>query len=219
MGTWISWNTGHAARVTFFELRNLLEAYMRANGPLVTLLTLTLTIGSAFAQGGGGSSSGGSSNGGASGTVSTCPSGKVYSKKKHKCVAQSSEIIPDKDLMEQGWVLAKSGKLVKGRELFQLVRETGSPDRLNGLGYSNRKLGNFELGISYYKQALSIDPNYLDAREYLGEGYAKIGKIELAKEQLAEIQRRCGVTCEQSVELAEAISDAVIHADAGNQLR
>jgi len=36
-----------------------------------------------------------------------------------------------------------------------------------------------------------------------------MGKIELAKEQLAEIRRICGTTCEEYAELNEAIEEAV----------
>ena len=36
-----------------------------------------------------------------------------------------------------------------------------------------------------------------------------MGKIDLAKEQLTEIKRICGTTCEQFAELNEAIEEAV----------
>jgi tetratricopeptide (TPR) repeat protein len=80
---------------------------------------------------------------------------------------------------------------------------------LNGLGYTNRKLGHFPEGIAYYKKALEVDPNYAEAREYLGEGYVTIGKLDLAKEQLAEIRRICGTSCEEYADLNEAIEKAV----------
>jgi tetratricopeptide (TPR) repeat protein len=80
---------------------------------------------------------------------------------------------------------------------------------LNGLGYTNRKLGQFDDAIGYYRQAIALDPDYAEAREYLGEGYVTMGKIDLAKEQLAEIRRICGTACEEYVELNEAIEESV----------
>jgi tetratricopeptide (TPR) repeat protein len=52
---------------------------------------------------------------------------------------------------------------------------------LNGLGYSHRKLGLLDEAIGYYRRALALDPSYVLAREYLGEGYVAAGKIALAR--------------------------------------
>ncbi len=40
---------------------------------------------------------------------------------------------------------------------------------LNYIGYTTRKLGDVDKGLEYYHEALLLDPNYLLAREYLGE--------------------------------------------------
>ena len=136
----------------------------------------------------------------------TCKKGYVYSKKKKRCVRQRSEIIPDRSLIEQGWALAYAGKYSLAIDLFQLVADDTNPKALNGLGYSHRKLGELERGIAYYNKALAIDPDYVLAREYLGEGYVKAGKIERAKVQLAEIEKRCGKSCREYRMLARAIS-------------
>lgn len=195
---------------------------------LFLALALSLSTGAWAASGGGtgggstgggstgGSSSGGNANGGSGGQagsapVRTCKAGYVFEKKTHKCVTKSSGVVPDGDLLEQGWALAKSGHLEEGRELFAMVADKGqaNAEALNGLGYTNRKLGNFDIAIAYYKRSLAIDPNYLNAREYLGEGYVTAGMIDLAKEQLAEIARRGGTRIEPYAELSEAIDEAV----------
>ena len=77
---------------------------------------------------------------------------------------------------------------------------------LNYLGYSNRKAGRLDVGLSYYQKALAIDPNFVLAREYLGEGYVAAGKFDFARDQLHEIGQRCGTNCEEYKELAEVIS-------------
>jgi tetratricopeptide (TPR) repeat protein len=168
---------------------------------LVMLPAAVLLFGpAAMAAGGGGSSGGG---------VKTCPTGKVWDKKKKKCVSQQSQIFPDSELIEQAWALARKGEFEAGRLLFSAVADKRNPEVLNGLGYTNRKLGQFKEAIDYYQQAIALDPNYAEAREYLGEGYVTMGKIDLAKEQLAEIRRICGTTCEEYAELNEAIEEAV----------
>ena len=52
---------------------------------------------------------------------------------------------------------------------------------------------------------MALDPEYTLVREYLGEAYVIKGELDLAKEQLAEIEKRCGTTCEPYQDLAEAI--------------
>jgi tetratricopeptide (TPR) repeat protein len=153
----------------------------------------------ALAAGGGGGSSG----------TQTCKSGWVWDKKKGKCVQKNAQVFPDSELIEQAWALARKGEFEAGRQLFDLVAHKNTPEVLNGLGYTNRKLGQFPEAIAYYKQAIALDPNYAEAREYLGEGYATMGKLDLAKEQLAEIRRICGTSCEEYAELNEAIEEAV----------
>ncbi len=138
-------------------------------------------------------------------TTPTCKRGYIYSKKKKKCVRKYSEIIPDSDLKQQGWKLAYAGDFNAAIDLFKLVTNKADPETLNGLGYSHRKLGKLQDGIAYYKQALTINPNYLLAREYLGEGYVAAGRINLAELQLAQIKNRCGTTCKEYKILAKAI--------------
>lgn len=45
-------------------------------------------------------------------------------------------------------------------------------------------------------------------REYLGEAYVIQGRLDLALAELAEIEKRCGKTCEPYEDLAEAIEAA-----------
>lgn len=140
-------------------------------------------------------------------TVSTptCKVGYVYSQKKKKCVRKKSEVIPDADLKNQGWTLAYAGKYRAAIKLFALVANRNDPEALNGLGYSHRKLGLISKGIGYYKRALKQNPDYVLAREYLGEGFVAGGRPDLAKLQLAQIALRCGTDCKEFVKLQKVI--------------
>ena len=71
-----------------------------------------------------------------------------------------------------------------------------------------RKAGRLDIGITYYRKALALNPNFVLAREYLGEGYVAAGRIDLARAELAEIANRCGTTCEEYADLAKAIAEA-----------
>ena len=81
------------------------------------------------------------------------------------------------------------------------------PRILNYLGYSHRKAGRVTVGLGYYQVALRHNPDYTLVREYMGEAYLQQGNVEAAKEQLTEIEKRCGKGCEEYAELAKQIDD------------
>lgn len=121
------------------------------------------------------------------------------------CVAKTAGLIPDEEIYVQARALAEEGEYEWALTLFDLVQNKQDPRVLNYMGYSHRKAGRLETGITYYKQALAIDPNYVRVREYLGEGYVAAGRIDLAKEQLIEISNRAGTNCDEYVDLKKAI--------------
>jgi tetratricopeptide (TPR) repeat protein len=86
------------------------------------------------------------------------------------------------------------------------IKDRNNPQVLNLIGYSTRKLGNVDKGIDYYRQALSIDPGYTKARQYLGEAYLLKDDVAKAKEQLMEIADRCGGPCADYELLVKAIA-------------
>ncbi len=79
------------------------------------------------------------------------------------------------------------------------------PDILNYLGYANRKLGNYDTAIRYYREALAINPEHLGANEYLGELYAELGDLDRARVQLATLDRLCAFGCPEHEDLARQI--------------
>ena len=91
-------------------------------------------------------------------------------------------------------------------QVLAAIENQNDPRVLNYTGYSNRKAGRLEIGITYYRKALAIDPNFVLAREYLGEGYVAAGRIDLAKLELNEIKTRAGAGSEEYRDLAKAIA-------------
>ena len=76
-------------------------------------------------------------------------------------------------------------------------------DTLNYLGFTTRKLGDFENGEKYYLQGLAIDPNHKGINEYLGELYVATNRHNLAVERL-EVLKSCN--CEEYEELKAIIA-------------
>ena len=81
-------------------------------------------------------------------------------------------------------------------------KKPNKADTLNYLGFTARKLGNFEKGESYYLEGLALEPNHKGINEYLGELYVATNRIEMARERL-EILKDCN--CEEYQELREII--------------
>ena len=75
-------------------------------------------------------------------------------------------------------------------------------DTLNYLGFTTRKLGDYENGEKYYLQGLEIEPNHIGINEYLGELYVATNRLDLAKERL-KILENCD--CKEYTQLKEVI--------------
>ena len=103
------------------------------------------------------------------------------------------------------------GKLEKAKKRYakaqKLLLKSNSEkpnkaDTLNYLGFTTRKLGDFENGEKYYLQGLEIEPNHIGINEYLGELYVATNRLNLAKERL-KILENCN--CKEYTQLKEVI--------------
>ena len=105
----------------------------------------------------------------------------------------------------------KKGKLDKAKKRYLKAQKLllksneekpNQADTLNYLGFTTRKLGDFENGEKYYLQGLAIKPDHIGINEYLGELYVATNRIDLAKERL-KVLETCN--CEEYNELKEII--------------
>lgn len=144
-------------------------------------------------------------------TVPSCSKGKIWDKKKKRCVkpAQDSSLTDD-NLFEAARDLAYNRRYREAQTVLKLAKNKNDPRILNYLGYTTRKLGDIEGALKYYQTALAIDPNYTLVREYMGEAYIQLGNFEKATEQLAEIRKRCGTDCREYRLLRAALDGAKI---------
>ena len=82
-------------------------------------------------------------------------------------------------------------------------KKPNDPNTLNYLGFTSRKLGDFENGEKYYLQGLAIDPKHTGINEYLGELYVATNRHNLAIERLEVLK---GCNCEEYDELKAIIA-------------
>tara|TARA_A100001011_G_scaffold330065_1_gene355712 strand:- start:21 stop:509 length:489 start_codon:yes stop_codon:yes gene_type:complete len=76
-------------------------------------------------------------------------------------------------------------------------------DTLNYLGFTTRKLGDFENGEKFYLKGLKIDPKHIGINEYLGELYVATNRHNLAVERL-EVLKNCN--CKEYDQLKAVIA-------------
>ncbi len=106
----------------------------------------------------------------------------------------------------------KKGKLEKAKKRYTKAqklliksneKKPGKADTLNYLGFTTRKLGDFENGEKYYLQGLAIDPKHKGINEYLGELYVATNRHNLAVERLGVLE---GCNCEEYDQLKAVIA-------------
>jgi predicted Zn-dependent protease len=142
-------------------------------------------------------------------TTKTCQEGYVWDEDKKACVQRHSEVLPDENLAQYAYALAKEGRYQEALDTLADMKNPNTAEALNYKGYATRKLGRVEEGIGYYLASVKLDANYTLVREYLGEAYIQLGRVDLAKDQLNEIKSRCGTDCSPYTQLNEAINSAL----------
>ena len=102
-------------------------------------------------------------------------------------------------LVKRAGKLEKKEKLDKANKLYSqaftklekaLKKDKKNPDILNYMGFTSRKIGNFEIAEKFYLKGLSINPNHNGINEYLGELYVQTNRMDKANERL-EVLKSC----------------------------
>ena len=61
-------------------------------------------------------------------------------------------------------------------------------DTLNYLGFTHRKVGDYENAEIYYSMGLELDPKHVGINEYMGELFVVTNRLDKAKERLAVLK-------------------------------
>ena len=102
-----------------------------------------------------------------------------------------------KKLVKRAGKLEKKEKTDKAKKLYSEAfkklekaysTDKSNPDILNYMGFTSRKIGNFEQAEKFYLTGLNINPNHNGINEYLGELYVQTNRIDKANERLAVLK-------------------------------
>lgn len=133
------------------------------------------------------------------------PKEKSKPKPKPKPKEKDSSLNQDQ-VYSLGYWQAKSGDYGAALATLRSAGNQDDPRVQTLIGFTLRKLGRVDEAFGYYFKALASRPDATTTRQYLGEAYLQIGDAARAREQLAEIAKRCGRTCEDYAALAEEIA-------------
>jgi predicted Zn-dependent protease len=133
------------------------------------------------------------------------PKDKPKPKPKPKQKDKNSSLDQDQ-IYSLGYWQAKNGEHGVALATLRTARNQDDPRVQTMIGFTLRKLGRVDEACDYYFKALATRPDATTTRQYLGEAYLQVGQPGKAREQLAEIAKRCGTTCEDYTALAEEIA-------------
>ena len=143
-------------------------------------------------------------------TTTKCKKTEVYDVKLKKCVelkkSGMNELMDENSLYDTARELAYFERPEDAIMLLKQIANQNQPRVQNYLGFASRKAGRMEDAMMYYNVALSMDPDYVLARSYMGQGLLEQGDFGGAYAQLREIKERAGTANRPYQMLAAAIT-------------
>jgi len=137
------------------------------------------------------------------------PAGQKGAQKKKK--EQKSE----QDFREGyrlAFALVQAGQYEAAYATFKQLDADDVPDVANYLGYTARKLGDYELSRVWYERALASDPKHVRTWQYYGMWQVEQGNMLKAADFLQKIEAICGNrTCKEYQDLKGGMEGAVTY--------
>ena len=152
------------------------------------VLVVALGSGAAFAAGGGGAPSGGGSFNMPERQMTPEEQAKAAYNQGVRAVKAADKLAKAAD--EATDEKKKTKALDKAKRQYEnargyfasaLQRKVDMYEAWNYVGYTSRKLGDYDKALQAYDEALRLNPSYGEAIEYRGEAYLGLNRIEDAK--------------------------------------
>lgn len=137
-----------------------------------------------------------------------CPRGQALDPQTKTCVKIQALQMAPTERFAMAFAFNRVGRYDDAVAVLDPIAHRRDPLVLTELGFAFRKLGRFDTAIGYYRAALAVDPRAARTRSYLGEGYVSLGRLDLARAELAEIERLVGTEAPPYTVLAAAIAAA-----------
>jgi tetratricopeptide (TPR) repeat protein len=159
--------------------------------PIFIAITLLLATGPTFGAGGGSMPSGGMPGGGMDSRQPRSPDDEARDQYNggvrlvEKADSLAADASHQADERKKQKAVTKAGQAY-GNALKKFARATELNPSMyqawNYVGYTNRKLGNFDAALQAYDRALRLKPDYPEAIEYRGHAYLGLNRLSEAKD-------------------------------------
>ena len=134
------------------------------------------------------------------------PVNGVWDEDLKRCVRPDKTSYLDSDTLYRAVrELAYAGRYGETIQVLDQMPDQMDDRVLTYRGFTVRKLGDLELADMYYEQALTVNPDNILARSYMGQGKLAAGDKVAAVTQLREIQARGGAGTWAEASLRDAI--------------
>jgi len=192
------------------------EQEIRMNSTMIRLMTLATfsmalmavpSFTPVFAAGGGGGGGGAESTPPA---ATSAPASDTKATRTHKSKKSSKQSSFDDPSFARGYRAAydtiyQRNDYAAAIDQLKALGQDDQPNVANLIGYSYRKLGDYQLSQVWYQRALKADPNHVLTWQYYGLWQLEQGNREQALYHLSRIAEICGTDCEHYKSLAAAI--------------
>lgn len=142
-------------------------------------------------------------------TTKVCQNGQIYDANTKSCLDSKVDLFDDTNRYDAAREMAYAGKYSEALTVLASAENASDPRILNYKGFVNRKLGNSRVAMAYYAEALDINPDYILARSYMGQGLVAEGDFVGARNQLVEIRARGGEGSWAEASLEQALMGQV----------
>jgi tetratricopeptide (TPR) repeat protein len=142
-------------------------------------------------------------------TTTTCTEGLVWDLATQSCMTPEASTNDDSARLDDVRELAYQGYYQAALDVLDTMENPQSSMALTYYGFTHRKAGRVDLGMTYYDAALAADPDNILARSYMGQGFVAGGDLGLAQVQLTEIRMRGGRGTWAEAALQQAIVTGV----------
>lgn len=181
---------------------------MKPTYMILSMFAATMFSTAAFAAGE--SSGGDDAAPNATETTIKCKKTEVYDKKLKKCIelkkSGMNELIDEQSLYDIARELAYFDRPEDAIVVLKQISNQNQARVQNYLGFASRKAGRMDDAMMHYNAALALNPDYVLARSYMGQGLVEQGDFGGAYAQLREIKERAGTDNRSYKMLAAAVT-------------
>ena len=171
-----------------------------------SLFALSLGVGAALAAGE--PDPPGARNPGPSSTQKPASGAKETGSKKKKDQKSEQQF---RDGYRLAYALVQAGQYEAAFAAFKDLDADDTPDVANYLGYTARKLGDYDLSKYWYERALASDPKHVRTWQYYGMWQVEQGNMLKAGDMLEKIRLICGTECKEYQDLKGGMEGTVTY--------